>query len=131
MRKIIIYTFFLLIPVFLGARVADSDSPKLVENDLYATVNLPDTGLSKNVFDMAMKGLKKMNKNGKLQNPNIVTIADYSQSSTKKRLYVIDLKNKKLLFNTYVAHGRNTGGEYAKSFSNKEGSYQTSLGFYI
>jgi hypothetical protein len=44
---------------------------------------------------------------------------------------VIDLKNKKLLFNTYVAHGRNTGGEYARSFSNKEGSYQTSLGFYV
>jgi hypothetical protein len=66
-----------------------------------------------------------------LQNPNIITIADYSQSSNRKRLYVIDLKNKKLLFNTYVAHGRNTGDEYAKSFSNIEGSYKSSLGFYI
>lgn len=53
---------------------------------------------------------------GRLENPGIVTIADYSQSSNKKRLYVIDLQNRKLLFNTYVAHGRNTGEEFAKSF---------------
>jgi hypothetical protein len=58
-------------------------------------------------------------------------LRDYSQSSNKKRLYVIDLQNKKLLFNTYVAHGRNTGEEYAKSFSNKEGSLKSSLGFFI
>jgi len=78
-----------------------------------------------------MKGLNKLNTEGKLQNPNIVTIADYSQSSNKKCLYVIDLKNRKLLFNTYVAHGRNTGEEYARSFSNKEGSLKSSLGFYV
>lgn len=131
MRKIIFYTLFLLIPVFLDARDSESDTEKIVENDIYTSVNLVDAGLSKDVFNMAIKGLRKLDTNGKLQNPNIVTIADYSQSSNKKRLYVIDLKNKKLLFNTYVAHGRNTGGEFAKSFSNVEGSYKTSLGFYI
>jgi len=83
------------------------------------------------VFDLAIKGLRKLDSDGKLNNPNIVTIADYSQSSNKKRLYVIDLKNRKLLFNTYVAHGRNTGDEYARSFSNKEGSFKSSLGFYV
>ena len=131
MRKIMLYIVLLLIPVINNAGVTEFDSAKIIENDIYAAVNLADTGLTKDVFNMAIKGLKKLEINGKLQNPNIVTIADYSQSSNKKRLYVIDLKNRKLLFNTYVAHGRNTGGEFAQSFSNVEGSYKTSLGFYV
>ncbi len=131
MRKIIIYVLFLLIPAVNSARVTEFDSEKTINIDTYSAVNLADTGLSRDVFDFAVKGLRKLDTEGKLQNPDIVTIADYSQSSNKKRLYVIDLKNKKLLFNTYVAHGRNTGGEFANSFSNAEGSYKTSLGFYI
>ena len=131
MRKLIIYVIFLLIPAINNARVTDFETGKTIILDTYSLVNLADTGLTRNVFDMAIKGLKKLNTNGKLHNPNIVTIADYSQSSNKKRLYVIDLKNNKLLFNTYVAHGRNTGGEYAKSFSNVVGSLKSSLGFYI
>jgi hypothetical protein len=106
-------------------------SHETVNEDIYTALNLADTGLVRTVFDMAIKGLKRLCSEGKLKNTNLVTIADYSQSSNKKRLYVIDLKNKKLLFNTYVAHGRNTGDEYARSFSNKEGSLKSSLGFYI
>lgn len=131
MRKIIFYLFFLLIPVVNNARVAEINSAKALNGEIYASVNLSEIGLSRDVFDLAIKGLKKLDTEGKLNNPNIVTIADYSQSSNKKRLYVIDLKNRKLLFNTYVAHGRNTGDEYARSFSNVEGSFKTSLGFYI
>lgn len=131
MRKVIIYVIFLLIPIVNSARVGEFDSKKVILDDIYADVNLADTALSRDIFTMALKGLKKLDINGKLQNPNIVTIADYSQSSNKKRFYVIDLKNKKLLYNTYVAHGRNTGDEYAKSFSNDEGSLKSSLGFYI
>lgn len=131
MRKVLIYVLFLLIPIVNNARVAEFDTEKTINIDTYSLVNLADSGLTRDIFDLAIKGLRKLDTNGKLHNPNIVTIADYSQSSSKKRLYVIDLKNKKLLFNTYVAHGRNTGGEYAKSFSNVEGSLKSSLGFYI
>lgn len=131
MRKIIFYLFLLLIPAVNNARVPEIKSVGVVNEDMYSAVNLADSGLARTVFDLAIKGLRKLIAEGKLTNANLVTIADYSQSSNKKRLYVIDLRNKKLLFNTYVAHGRNTGEEYAKSFSNEIGSLKSSLGFYI
>ena len=131
MTKSIILLLFLLIPVVNKARVAVFDSGKEVIDDIYAVVKLSETGLAKEVFKLALKGLKKLDFTGKIKNPDILTIADYSQSSNKKRLYVIDLKKKILLYNTYVAHGRNTGDEYAKSFSNKEGSLKSSLGLYV
>ena len=120
-----------LIPAANPGGASESRPVNHPGNDLYSSMNLAEIGLSEDVFDMAIKGLHKLDSIGKLQNPNLITIADYSQSSNKKRLYIIDLKSKELLFNTYVAHGRNTGGEYAESFSNAEGSLKSSLGFYI
>lgn len=121
----------ILIPVVNTARITTTNPDGVVNEDIYSAVNLADSGLARTVFDLAIKGLKKLDLEGKLANANVVTIADYSQSSKKKRLYVIDLKDRKLLFNTYVAHGRNTGDEYARSFSNEEGSLKSSLGFYV
>ena len=134
MRKVICYLILLLIPAFGDARTVDPKTPEglsTLGEDIYAVLRLADNGLGRDIFDLALKGLKKLDLRGKLQNSTIVTIADYSQSCNKKRLYVIDLKNRKLLFNTYVAHGRNTGTEFARYFSNQEGSLKSSLGFYV
>ena len=121
----------LLIPVINNAKIDDINVDKPFNEDIYESVHLADAGLQRDVFNVALKGLKKLDTIGKLQNPTILTIADFSQSSKQKRLYVIDLKNHKLLFNTYVAHGRNTGEEFAQSFSNNEGSLKSSLGFFV
>jgi hypothetical protein len=131
MRKKTVFILFLIISIINVAGVVETSTEKDTSIDIFTEVDLQGSGLSKDVFNLAIKGLSKLDANGKIQNHNIVTIADYSQSSNKKRLYVIDLQNKKLLFNTYVAHGRNTGEEYASSFSNVEGSYKSSLGFYV
>nr|WP_239060698.1 murein L,D-transpeptidase catalytic domain family protein [Bacteroides sp. 519] len=83
--------------------------------------------LSYNLFEQAITGYNKIEEKKK----EIITIIDYSKPSTEERLYVIDLKNKELLYKSLVAHGRNSGNLYATSFSNKNGSYKSSLGFFL
>ena len=131
MKITITVLLLLLLPIVNNARYTTFDATKAISADIYTAVKLAETGLGRNIFELAIKGLKRLDSDGKLLNPSIVTIADYSQSSNNKRLYVIDLKNMKLLFNTYVAHGRKTGEEFAKTFSNVEGSLKSSLGFYV
>src|SRR5690606_26307434 len=58
-------------------------------------------------------------------------IIDFSLSSTQKRLWVLDMTTQEVLMHSVVAHGKNTGGEFATKFSNTVNSLQSSLGFYI
>ena len=102
-----------------------------IKSDIYSELNLSEYGLSNEVFQLALTGYNKLEAEGRLENPGIITIVDFSQSSKNKRMYVIDFLNHKLLFNTLVAHGKNTGEEYAKNFSNKLGTLKSSLGFYV
>jgi hypothetical protein len=88
-------------------------------------------GLSKQAYDYAMRGFNTLRDMGKLSNDSIISIVDFTLSSAKKRLFVLDLKNYKVLFNTYVAHGRNSGAEYAEHFSNSFSSNKSSLGFFV
>lgn len=78
-----------------------------------------------------MNGFATLQNDGYLKNDSILTIVDFDQPSYNKRLYVIDIKNYKILFNTLVAHGKNSGKEWAQSFSNKAESNKSSLGFYV
>ncbi|MBY6197774.1 murein L,D-transpeptidase catalytic domain family protein [Vibrio hangzhouensis] len=61
----------------------------------------------------------------------LLTIIDYSKPSTEKRFYVIDIEKKSLVFNTYVAHGVNSGKRTATAFSNIINSRKTSLGTFL
>jgi len=97
---------------------------------LYSDLNLDSLGLSEEAFSMALKGFEYLKSNGRLLNENIISIIDFSKPSSVKRLFVIDFASGVLLFNTYVAHGQNSGSAMAEKFSNKICSLQSSLGFY-
>nr|WP_307774562.1 murein L,D-transpeptidase catalytic domain family protein [uncultured Cetobacterium sp.] len=94
-------------------------------SSLYNKLNLKDK-MEYSVFKNAIKGSKKI----KNANHNYLTIIDFTKPSTEPRFSVIDLKNKKLLYYTYVTHGKNSGKVLPTLFSNTLNSFQSSLGFY-
>ena len=96
----------------------------------YDSMELDKMGLSEQAFDYALKGFNYLVQHGKFAKDNIISIVDFSLPSSRKRLFIIDLDDYRVLYNTYVAHGVNSGREYANEFSNKPESYKSSLGFY-
>lgn len=108
-----------------------TDPVKEMVTSAYDTMELDKKGLSREAFDLGLKGLNNLVNKRLVRNKNVITLIDFSKPSDQKRLYVIDLKNKKLLYQSLVAHGRNSGLEYANSFSNETDSHKSSLGFYI
>ena len=98
---------------------------------LHERLSSAGASISEEILSLALMGFNKLNAQQRLSKDSILTIIDYTRSSKEKRLFVIDLKSKQLLFNSVVAHGRNTGEEYAKRFSNQLNSHQSSIGFYI
>lgn len=80
-------------------------------------------------FSEALKGYYLLKEKGVIKK-EILTLIDFSLSSNFKRLWVINLGTGEVLFHCLVAHGRNTGDEFASNFSNVAESFKSSLGFY-
>lgn len=114
------------------AALADSAVSRYIK-DTYRQISFDKNKvLSPHVFETAMRGYISLKQEGELSTKkDILSVCDFNLPSTTPRLWVIDLQSKKVLFNTYVAHGQGTGGLYATDFSNKKDSRQSSLGFYV
>lgn len=87
-------------------------------------------GLNPKALQAGLKAYSKAREEG-LDKQQILTIVDYTAPSTARRLWVLDVKNHTVLFNDYVAHGQNSGGNYANSFSDKPESLESSLGVFL
>lgn len=113
----------------VATKTADANSAE----EIYSGINFNSHNkLNSEVFKKAYTGFTNLKNAGKLNSAaHLLTIADFSLSSNVKRLWIIDLDKKEILFNTLVAHGKNTGEEFATNFSNTESSLQSSMGFYI
>jgi hypothetical protein len=111
----------------------DEEMRKIVAtaSGIYDAMDLEDAGLSREAFEYAWTGYEKLAKQGLLHRTDILSICDFSQSSSNKRMFVIDVPKRRMLFRTYVAHGINSGDEFANSFSNRPESCKSSLGFYV
>lgn len=98
--------------------------------ELYDQMELKAAKLDYSVFSQALSGMYNLLAINKISKPEILSIVDFSKPSTEKRLFVLNLETGKLLYKTLVAHGKNTGDNWAKYFSNEPGSFKSSLGFY-
>jgi len=98
---------------------------------IYNSLNVGDFTLPQlTSFEKAVQGFYEMKTRGEIQK-NILTIIDFSLSSSNRRLWVIDMDSNTVLYQSLVSHGRNTGEEYAEEFSNEMNSNKSSLGFYL
>lgn len=95
-------------------------------SEKYHNCNLEET-IPFDIFRMAMVGYLNIEP----ANKEVLTIIDFSKPSTEKRFYVIDMVNDSLLINTWVAHGKNSGGDTAVVFSNINNSKMSSPGFFV
>lgn len=119
---------------YLGSKFSDDPAAAVKKNteerSLEAELIYNSTGLdryiNKDIWNYALTGFRKIN-----PQKQILAIIDFNKPSNEERLFIVDVARKALLFHTLVAHGKNSGGEYATNFSNIEGSLKSSLGFYL
>ena len=88
-------------------------------------------GLHAEALQMALESAHRAAERGFVRRSNLLTVIDYSIRSSEPRLFVFDVANKKLLFRELCAHGKNSGDDIAKFFSNEPGSLASSLGLFI
>jgi len=144
--SVLICTLFIFSATLISWRPANENKPlvnlnpsftarelldKYVSN-IYVSARLEESGLAAGVFEKALTGFINLKVADKLsQASSMLTIIDYSKPSSEKRMWIIDVVNKELVLNTWVAHGHGSGNEMASRFSDKINSFKSSLGFYL
>lgn len=143
-RMIIVGLMFIQIPILIAGTsrlnskkvytAAHGEGSNVTSNtayEIYESMHLAAEGLSSDAFQKAWLGYQQLSRQGELPRQDIITIADFSKPSSEKRLFIIDLLHKKVVFKSLVAHGKNSGQLYAKSFSNQPETNKSSLGFFL
>jgi hypothetical protein len=115
-----------------ATKEASSDIESYI-SDLYTQIDFgKGEKLNAEIFSKAMHGYLNLKAANKLNSTKqVLSVADFTKSSTENRLWVIDLKAKKVVYNTYVAHGQGSGMDVPTVFSNEDGTHASSLGFYV
>ncbi|MDX1582599.1 MAG: murein L,D-transpeptidase catalytic domain family protein [Thermoanaerobaculia bacterium] len=110
---------------------AETRCQSKLSQETIATLAEQAPRLDREVLQMGISAAFCAVEQRKVERDDLVTIIDYSVPSTEPRLWVFDLRKQRLLFEEHVAHGVNSGHDRTTSFSNVEGSRQSSLGLYV
>ncbi|HEV7764536.1 MAG TPA: murein L,D-transpeptidase catalytic domain family protein [Thermoanaerobaculia bacterium] len=113
------------------ARAAKAPRTSRSSDALNAALLRQAPGLRAEVLRLALDAAKTAGERGLVQRRDIITVIDYSLPSTQPRLFVFDLAARKLLFRELCAHGKNSGDNRTKFFSNSPGSLATSIGLFV
>ena len=107
------FTFYLIISSIIGigdTKVFDKELNKKSKSDIFDNYSdelyksIANSNINNKLFKSALKGYLKLVKEGEIKNPDLLSIIDFNKSANEKRLFIINLKNKKTLFEEYVAH---------------------------
>ena len=118
----------LAVPMLGHTGASASPAPGLATR---AAALAPAPGLAPSVSGLAMRAVRCATSAGAIESPSTLTVIDYSLPSTEPRLWVYDLRSGAVLFRELVAHGRNTGDNFAEQFSDTRDSRQSSLGLFV
>lgn len=87
--------------------------------------------IDRGVFELALRAAGCAVRSGVVAAPSTLTVIDYSKPSVTKRMWVFDLRSRRLMYEELVAHGEGTGENIARRFSNDPETHRTSLGLYV
>jgi hypothetical protein len=119
------------VPVSESKRWATAEMFEDSVRTLYSSIGLESYQMNFDAFRYAMIGYHNLVGESRIKDKGLLTVIDFTRASTEKRFFTIDLRKRKVIFNTYVSHGKNTGENFATAFSNIAHSNQSSLGFYV
>lgn len=129
MSRIILIIFATLCCIFSSELFADTNPTNLSPFAIWR-LSLQGRGLDYHVLKLGLDAYDKLHAEG-YDRQQILTIVDYSKPSTEPRLWVIDLKNRQVSFDTLVAHGQNSGWNIPTTFSDSPRSLESSIGVYL
>lgn len=100
-----------------------------MDDKLLARLSSAAPMLDKTVLESAFAASRCAVSNG-IDMPERLAVIDFSKPSREKRMWIFDLEKGELLLKDLVAHGENSGNFRSTSFSNVEGSHQSSIGLF-
>lgn len=125
MRCVVACMLVLLAPIAAPAKPEFATSEQRIGAELPDRADIPARPLH-----LALQAFECARALGLFAADSSLTLIDYSRPSTEPRLWVLDPLTGAVRFSELVAHGRASGENFARYFSNEEGSRQSSLGLF-